>query len=79
MHAAGESSSGNLPEGTIAVALCARDEESLLNIEKKLIKYDVPHIAVREPDRHNELMAIGVVPGPKRILCKYFANLGLVK
>lgn len=80
VHAAGETG-GNLPKGTIAIALSAEDEESLLSIEKKLIQCGVPHIAVREPDApfFGALMAIGVCPGPKSKLKKLFSNLPLIK
>jgi hypothetical protein len=59
--------------------LSVKDEESLLNIEKKLVKRGVPHVAVREPDRNDELMAIGVCPGLRSDLKKHFSNLPLIR
>lgn len=64
VHAAGESSSGNLPSGTIAVVLAARDEQHLERVELELQIRSVPHVAIREPDAPwcGQLMAIGIVP-----------------
>jgi peptidyl-tRNA hydrolase len=80
VHAAGESSPGNLPEGTIAVVLSAKDEQQLLDIEQKLIQKGVAHKAVREPDPpwNGQLMAIGVVPGRRGDLKKHFKGLLLL-
>lgn len=61
IHAAGESSE-QVPVGTYAVALAAKNEEHLAFIEHKLQTLGIPHHAVREPDRNNELMAIGLQP-----------------
>lgn len=68
VHAAGESSPGNLPNATHAIVLSAKDEQELLEIEKKLIAAQVPHHAIREPDEpwKNALMAIGIVPTVER-------------
>lgn len=62
-HAAGESS-GEVPTGTYAVCLAATDEEALARVEERLARYDVPHVAIREPDApyHGALMAIGITP-----------------
>lgn len=67
VHAAGESSPGDLPPHTTAVVLAARDRTHLEMIEVKLLRLGVPHVAIREPDEPwcNELMAIGVVPMDK--------------
>lgn len=63
-HAAGESSPGNLPDGTFAVVLAARDVAHLEEIAAALAAGGVAHHLVREPDEpHNgAAMAIGVVP-----------------
>jgi hypothetical protein len=65
IHAAGESSPGNLPPETRAVALGARSEFELLKLEQKLKKKNIPHVAIREPDQNNELMAIGLRPSER--------------
>jgi len=64
IHAAGESSPGNLPDNTHAVALAAKSEEHLLFLEAKLRRLSIPHKAIREPDApwNGALMAIGIEP-----------------
>ena len=64
VHAAGESSPGRLPVGTRAVVLAARDEAQLAQLEHELLRLDIPHHAIREPDppHFSALMAIGIVP-----------------
>ena len=64
IHAAGESASADLPSGTIAVALAARDEPHLVSLELELRRLGIPHRAIREPDPpwNGALMAIGIVP-----------------
>ncbi|MCC6752082.1 MAG: hypothetical protein IT371_30805 [Deltaproteobacteria bacterium] len=64
VHAAGESSPGNLPNGTHAVVLAVPDEPALAVVERALAKAGVPHVAVREPDPpwDGALTAIGVRP-----------------
>lgn len=67
IHAAGESSE-QLPVGTIAVALAAKNEDHLTFIEHKLQTLGIPHHAVREPDEpwNGALMAIGLQPTKDR-------------
>ena len=64
IHAAGESAPGDLPSGTIAVALAARDEAHLLELEAQLRQLGIAHRAIREPDAPwcGALMAIGIEP-----------------
>jgi peptidyl-tRNA hydrolase len=64
VHAAGESSPGDLDEGTHAVVLQTPDEQGLLELEKSLLQADIRHVAVREPDApwHGALMSIGIDP-----------------
>lgn len=72
VHAAGESSPGELPDGTIAVVLAAKSLEHIEHLERKLLRLQIPHRAIREPDApwNGELMAIGVVPVADRELVK---------
>lgn len=79
IHAAGESSPGNLPPGTIAVALQVKNEIALLDLEEVLIKNMIPHRAIREPDQNNELMAIGVIPCEKQLVKQFLGRLKLVR
>lgn len=82
VHAAGESSPGGLPVGTIAVALAARDESHLEELERKLIERQIPHRAIREPDSpwNGALMSIGIEPVTDRCALKpVTGSLGLLK
>lgn len=81
IHAAGESSNGDIPQGTYAIALAAKDELHLHRIEKKLIKLDIPHVAIREPDApwNGALMAIGLYPAPRNLVRKGVARLSLIE
>lgn len=82
IHAAGESSPGDLPEGTFAVALAARNEAHLEFLEEKLQRLNIPHVAVREPDEpyNGALMAIGICPVENRkTLKKVTSSLPLLK
>ena len=81
VHAAGESSPGNLPDGTFAIVLSVPDEATLARQAVRLLAADVPFHAIREPDGgyNNALMAIGVVPGRRSVLRRHFANLPLLK
>jgi hypothetical protein len=79
VHAAGESSPGGLPEGTHAVVLSTPDEQALLAVEARLKLAQAQYVAIREPDRNNELMAIGLVPGKKEVVGRYVSSLPLLK
>lgn len=60
VHAAGESSPGNLPEDTRAVALQARDEAHVAELVDALTAAGVDHVPILEDDGH--LYAIGIRP-----------------
>jgi hypothetical protein len=81
IHAAGESSNGEIPQGTYAIALAAKDELHLNKIEKKLLKLEIPHVAIREPDApwNGALMAIGLYPAPRETVRKGVARLQLIE
>ena len=72
VHAAGESSPGQLPDGTTAVVLGAKGVAHLEHLERKLLRLDIPHQSIREPDApwNGELMAIGILPVEDRELVK---------
>lgn len=63
VHAAGESSPGDLDPGTHAVVLAASSEQ-LAALERQLSKEGIAHVAIREPDPpwDGALTAIGVAP-----------------
>lgn len=81
IHAAGESSPGNLPEGTYAIALQVPDEPALLQLEQKLLAAGIPHKAIREPDAPylGALMSIGVVPTENPEVRRILRHLPLLK
>lgn len=64
LHAAGESSTGALPEETIAVALHARDEVHLREIDARLTAAGIAHHLIIECD--GQAMAIGCTPTTNR-------------
>lgn len=81
IHAAGESSDGDISSGTHAVALSAESEIQLLALEKRLISQNISHVAIREPDApyFNQLMAIGIAPGDRALIRKEVSQLPLIK
>lgn len=81
IHAAGESSPGNLPSSTFAVALTCRDENELHQLAIRLDRAGIDFHLVREPDvpYNNQLMAIGIRPILKSKVRKLLSNLPLLK
>ena len=62
------------------MALAAKDEDHLAFLESKLQRLEIPHVAIREPDRDDELMAIGIRPVEDRALVrKVTSSLPLLK
>jgi peptidyl-tRNA hydrolase len=62
VHAAGESSPGNLDSGTNAVVLAVKSESALLVLERQFQKAGIQHVSIRDPDLGGDLMAIGLMP-----------------
>lgn len=81
VHAAGESSPGNLAEGTHAVCLTAPDEDALKGIADRLEAAGVAFVRVFEPDApyRGALMSIGLVPGRKEGLRRHLSSLSLLR
>lgn len=81
VHAAGESSPGNLPQDMHAVVLAAESEAALVAVKEKLVRAGIAHVAIREPDApwNGALMAVGVAPGRKEVLRKFLSSLPLLK
>jgi len=79
LHAAGESSPGNLKPGTYAVALAAENEQQLRQTAELLEAAGEPvHRVVESHGRYaGQLMAIGVEPGPKSIRGRLLSSLPL--
>jgi hypothetical protein len=81
VHAAGESSPGDLPAGTFAVCLTVADERSLVRLADDLRRAGVQFTAIFEPDPpfHGQLMALGVAPRRKGELRRYLSTLPLLR
>jgi hypothetical protein len=81
IHAAGESSPGNLDAHTFAIALVARDELHLREIGQMLEDAGIEHKRVVECDfpYGGQLMAIGIKPIERGRLKKYLSKLPLLK
>lgn len=81
VHAAGESSPGNLPDDTHAVVLTVADESELMKLRLRLLANYIQHRAIIEPDPplSGQLVAIGIVPARKEKLRAYLANLPLLR
>ncbi len=81
LHAAGESSPGNLDHGTYAIALGAKDEEELRLIASNLEASGVDFRLIVESsgDYSGQAMAIGVVPGPRNELRKHLSSYPLIR
>lgn len=81
VHAAGESSPGNLDPGTFAVVLAVPNERALLDVAARLERERVAFVHVHEPDApHNgALMALGLRPARKEALRRHVSSLPLLK
>lgn len=81
VHAAGESSPGNLAEGTHVVVLTALGEAELAKVADRLHAAGIEFVAVREPDPPwgGQLMAIGVRPMLRREVRRHLSSLPLLK
>ncbi len=81
VHAAGESSPGNLPSSTYAVVLAVPDEAALIALARRLGEAGVAYKAIREPDApyDNALMALGLVPKKRSELRKYLSEIPLFR
>ncbi len=81
VHAAGESSPGDLKDGTYAVVLTARDEAALRAVSARLRLAGVELVEVREPDApwNGALMALGLRPKRKEELRRLVSSLPLLR
>jgi hypothetical protein len=81
IHAAGESSPGNLPPHTYAIALTCANEEELHALSRKLFLAGIKHKRIIESDMpySGQLMAIGIPPQPRSQLKRYLSSCKLLK
>jgi hypothetical protein len=82
IHAAGESSPGGLPSGTIAVALAAPNETQLQVLGARLADAGIPFVPIVEGDGpyEGQLMALGLLPSQDRsAIRKVTSELPLVR
>ena len=77
LHAAGESSPGGLAPDTHGALLCVPDEAALLAQAERLRARGLRVVEVREDAApwDGQLMAIGVPPGPRKLLKPHFGGL----
>lgn len=81
IHAAGQSSPGNLGDGTYAVALTVKDEASLRLLAARLATAGLPHHIAIESDAPytGQAMAIGIAPNDRKVLKRYLSALPLLR
>ena len=81
VHAAVESSPGNLPRGTYAVCLVTPGEPALRGLAERLIALGVPHVAIHESDEpySGQLMAVGLKPARKEDVRRLLSSLPLLR
>ena len=81
IHAAGESSPGDLKPGTHAIALAARDSAHLAEITKRLSEAGLPFVRIVEDSRPyaGDLLSVGVRPGLKSVVGRPLSDLPLVR
>lgn len=81
IHAAGESSPGDLGEATFAIALAVADEAALIRLFLRLSAQGVEITPVHEPDApyNGQLMAIGVRPMLRSRVSRFLSDVPLLK
>lgn len=80
-HAAGESSPGNLAEGTHAIVLGVPDEQALRDLATRVAAAGLRFTPIFEPDApyYGQYMAIGLAPVPRSVGRKVLSSLPLFK
>ncbi len=81
IHAAGESSPGNLSPHTFAIALVCRTEAELQALSERLFYAGIKHKRIVESDAPftGQLMALGVPPGKRSELRRYLSSVPLLR
>jgi hypothetical protein len=80
-HAAGESSPGNLTEGTFAIVLGVENEAALQAVRARLSVAGIDHVPIHEPDAPygGKLMAIGCAPVMRSRLRRALSSVPLFR
>ncbi len=81
VHAAGESSPGNLPPNTHAIVLSAPSEDALVRTYEKLLDAGISCTLIREPDApwNGAVMALGCAPAPRQKIRRLLSGLPLLR
>ena len=81
IHAAGESSPGNLPPHTYAIALTTRDEAELQALSQRLFLSGIRHKRIIESDAPwtGQLMALGIPPASRNKLKQFLSSCPLLR
>jgi hypothetical protein len=81
VHAAGESSPGNLKPDTYAVVLAVPNEGALMAVAARLTLARVAFVEIHEPEppHHGALMSIGLLPARKETLRRHLSSLPLLR
>jgi hypothetical protein len=81
IHAAGESSPGNLSPHTYAIALQTKDEQELDRLSRRLFEAGIPHKRIIESDAPwtGQLMAIGIPPMLRTKLKSLLSQIPILK
>jgi peptidyl-tRNA hydrolase len=81
VHAAGESSPGNLGAGTFAVVLAVPDEAALMKVADRLRAAGMPFTLIFESDApwSGQLMAIGARPACRSVMRKVLSSIPLYR
>lgn len=81
IHAAGESSPGNLPPHTYAIALTCANEAELQALSQRLFLAGIKHKRIIESDAPwtGQLMALGIPPGKRSELKRHLSMYKLLR
>ena len=81
LHAAGESSPGNLSRGTHAVCLTVPDELALRALTDRLEAVGLAPFRIIEsdPPYTGQLMALGFAPARKEVMRRHLSSLPLLR
>ena len=81
IHAAGESSPGQLAPGTHAICLVVPDENALRALANRMTSAAIAFVGIVETDAPHtgELTAIGCMPARKEVLRRLLSSIPLLK